>query len=217
MIEIAAAIIGVVLAAIIGLAIKNHRSFVTFEIVSAGHDVRLHEGKIIPVEQDGGERVQLTTYRLEIVNRGWKNVRDAKLFAEAKLEPSSVQKSASSIGPQTISFARVGDGLVLSIDYLPAKEVVELKFLAFEPYARLRQFAGAGDAYTVVPLAYYEGFRRGFSALKSIAIFVLIFTLGGAVIGMVISEPPDATSAAVDMVAPTQETGPTGNESAEPK
>lgn len=187
MFEIVAAVVGVVLAAIIGLKIRGHRNLITYEITKIGHKVAIKDNKIVPYEPLPSEwPTRIESVHIRLVNRGWKNISDVKLHAEGDFHPFSIEKTASSISIETISIGPRGNSLEFAIDFVPTKEELEISFSLLEPYPNVYKLTGAGSAYKVESIHYYKGYLQALSFFRTLFMYVAAGIVIGSIIGAVI-------------------------------
>jgi hypothetical protein len=184
--EIIAAVVGVVLAAIIGVKIRAYRNLITYEITSIQHEVTIKDGRVAPyVPETGGAPTRVFSFSVKIVNRGWKHLSDVKLHAEENFEPFSVEKNASSISPATVTLGKRGNSLEVTIDFLPPKEEVTISFSSMGRWNDLHRFTGAGANYKVESIHYYTGYQGALNFVKNFVFYAMLGALGVSIIGSV--------------------------------
>lgn len=187
MVEITAAVVGVILAAFIGVKITGYRNLITYEITSISQKVAIEDNKVVAFEHSSEKYpTRITSYSLKLVNRGWKNIADVKLHVEGDFQPFSLEKTASTISVETITLGKKGNSLEISIGFLPAKEEVMVSFSSIESYSSLYKLTGAGPAYKVESIHYYNGSQRALSWVKFFLMCTALGTLGGIALAAVV-------------------------------
>lgn len=197
MVEIAAAVVGVILAAVIGLKITGYRNLITYELTSTSLKVAIEDNEIVAFERSSAEwPTRMSTTSLKLINRGWKNISDVKLHAQGDFQPFSVERKASTISVETISIGKKGDSLEISIDFLPSKEEVTISFSLLGANPHLYKLTGAGTAYRVESIHYYNGSQQVISNVKHTIMLLSISILVGLGLGNIIKAayPPDNTT-----------------------
>jgi hypothetical protein len=184
--EIIAAVIGVVLAAAIGVRIKAYRNLVTYQITTIRHEVVCEDGRVVPYTPDMRTMpTRVFSFSVKIVNRGWKHLSDVRLHAEEDIHPFSIEKTASSISPATVTLGRRGTSLEIAIEFLPPKEELNVAFTSISRWADLDKFTGAGASYRVESIHYYEGYQGALNFVKTLFLYAVIVALGASIIGSV--------------------------------
>lgn len=183
MFEIAAAIISVLLATILGLVMRAHRSLVTYEIVSKAARVVFDDGKLSATDPNSSKLShEVSFFEIRIQNRGWKNINGLRIHTEGQYDPFSVEKKSSSISSESVRVEQVGRSLEIATEFFPRKEKLIVSFARLGwPY--MSELKGAGSSYKVESIHFYEGQQEAISLLKMIATFIIIGTLVGVILG----------------------------------
>jgi hypothetical protein len=188
LVEIAAAVIGVVLTAVIGFKVASYRNLITYEITDIRHEVMVQNGCVVPFDTSSDVApTRIFSFCVKIVNRGWKNLNDVKLHAEVEAEPFSVEKTASSISPATIALARRGECIELAIDFLPSKEEVTVSFSTLGRWCDLHRLTGAGASHKVESIHYYTGYQGALNFFKSLIAYLALGFLLAAFVASIIN------------------------------
>jgi hypothetical protein len=204
--EIAAAIVGVVLTALIGFYAARYRSLITYEVIQVPVSVGIEGNGIVPQNSYGS--TEITTFVLKLENKGWRGVEKVRLHAKGMSGPFSIETKADSIGPETVLLTDVGNSLEISIDYFPRREKVEISFARFGGY-RMTSIAGSGSYFDSKSIHYYYGMQSVFRFFVNL--FAAMFI--GLCIGEFIDRVLIETSTSSTPVTPATDNS-TGNSTA---
>ena len=173
--EIISAVIGVGLTALCTIFAYRYRSLVTYEITSHVAHLAVQNDAIVEAPAGLFRSTRVITDTVVLVNRGWKNIEDAKFHIESDLDPLCLSKSATNISKESIDIYRKGSSLEISVDFMPRNEEVRLSFNRIGFGGGLFKITGAGTNYQLKTVHYYHGFLEGVSSVKT---FIIILLLG---------------------------------------
>ena len=168
---IVASVVGVILTALIALAVTRYRSLITYDIVGVSISLKIEKGEIVPaVGGDYFDHRRIRTEKIVIENRGFKGVDNARFHISNINNPFSITKKSSSIVDGSIKIkSSEENGIEVEVDHFPRKEKIEIFLGHFGNFSY--GVNGAGSNYICRSISYFEG--------RNEVIRFIIFTLAG--------------------------------------